>query len=149
MPSSRFGSENEGGNNAGTAAPLGASDAIPVVTTVQAAAEMEARDGRPARPVTLSDYNFLQERHEEDAGTAHPATALPIPRLASEVPIVTTAPVPIAAPVPNIAPVSAPLTTTTGRRSRTNTEPPPLEPTFCLCWSWRVPGWLSSCLFDE
>lgn len=149
VPNTRSGSENEGGNNAGTATPVSTSDAIPTVTTVQVAADMEARNGRPARPVTLGDYSFLQERHEEDAESAYPVAAHPIPRTASEVPIVTTAPVPIAAPVPNIIPAATSLATTTSPRGRTNTESSPLEPTFCLCRGWRVPGWLSSCFANE
>lgn len=128
--------------------PPGASDIMPTVTTVQTAAEMEARDGRPARRVTLSDYSFLQERHEEDAAGVHLATALP-PRTASNRAVVTTAPVPVAPPVPTIAPSIATLATTIGPRSRANAEPSPPEPTFCLSWSWCVPGWLSSCFFDE
>lgn len=120
--------------------PRGTSATIPEVTSVQAAAEMEARDGRPARPVTLVDYNFLHER-QDDAGSARPSIA--ISRASRDIPIVATAPAPIVAPIPTPMAASVPA-----RNSRPGEVTPP-EPTFCLCPSWHMPEWLTSCFYGE
>lgn len=140
-------SDNDGGNNAATTDQPAAGDGTPTITSVQNAAEMEARNGRPARRVTLSDYSFLQERHDEGTENGHLTTALP--RTGGEGHIVTAAPAPIPGPAPTNARIFASLSNTTDPRRRASAEHVREEPTFCLCWNWRVPEWLSSCFFEE
>ncbi|CAK7264934.1 hypothetical protein SEPCBS119000_001246 [Sporothrix epigloea] len=94
-------------------------------STAEAAAELEVRNGRPPRPVTLDDYSFLQDEN----GTRAVRSAY----------IVTDEPAPVDAPV--AAPVNAAAIASETRQTMASTEAA-ADPTCCPCAGWRIPHWL-------
>ena len=97
---------------------------------------MEARNGRPPRPVTLNDYSFLQQGMEMQAQRQHvEATSRTVRNdcIIADEPAPVDAPIPVAATCPAAAAPEA---------SQGTIRDEAAESVFCPCGSWHMPRWL-------